>query len=443
MHIYFNRRMTARLIAFAAAVPLVFAGFIMRSYSETAYYRRALENTYSRALGELSGYLTSIASDMEKGRYVTSPQRQAQFAARVWRESGGAKQALSQLPVGELRLEGTYLFLSQAGEYAMALSRKASDGAQITDEERETAKLLGDYAVKLRDYVDEMQRTRVDVSVDIGDEGPRVKDLGNGLEDIEQTMQGYPTLIYDGPFSDHILRQTPLMTSGAPVVDARQAQIKAASAAAQHENELIRQDDENSALASYVFTANNKTVAVTKRGGYLSYLLDSRDIGEERMERQNVYARAAAFLKTAGLENMHPTYYEQSDGIFIINYAARQNDVVLYADLVKVGVALDDGAVVFYDARGYLMNHTERELAQPALSAAQARELVSDELRVDRVQLALIPDASGAREEVLTYEFTCTSVDTERRALVYINAVTGEEENVLLLINTPMGMLTR
>lgn len=43
------------------------------------------------------------------------------------------------------------------------------------------------------------------------------------MQQIEDSFMGYPTLIYDGPFSDHILDKTPLMTEGKAEVPVDQA----------------------------------------------------------------------------------------------------------------------------------------------------------------------------------------------------------------------------
>ena len=44
-----------------------------------------------------------------------------------------------------------------------------------------------------------------------------------------------------------------------------------------------------------------------------------------------------------------------------INYAYVQNNVVIYSDLIKVKIALDNGEVLGIESTGYLNNHTTRE----------------------------------------------------------------------------------
>jgi len=108
----------------------------------------------------------------------------------------------------------------------------------------------------------------------------------------------------------------------------------------------------------------------------------------------------------------------------------------MYPDQIKVKVALDNGEILGVDARQYLMSHHRRTLPEPAISAAEAEERLRPELSVQRVQLALIPDLAGTGE-ILTYEFLAHM--GEETYLVYINAETGAEEQILQQVETDGG----
>ena len=109
-------------------------------------------------------------------------------------------------------------------------------------------------------------------------------------------------------------------------------------------------------------------------------------------------------------------------------------------DLIKVEISLQDGSVLGLDARGYLVNHHQRQLPSPQLSPEQAQQMLSPLLTVDSVRPALIP--TSGKNEAAVYEFFCTS-STGDRVLCYINTATGAEEQLLLLVQTPNGTLTK
>ena len=75
-----------------------------------------------------------------------------------------------------------------------------------------------------------------------------------------------------------------------------------------------------------------------------------------------------------------------------------------------------------------------------SITVEQAQQSLSDILTVDNTRLALIP--TSGQNEVCVYEFLCTS-PTGDRILSYINTQTGAEEQILILMQTPNGTLTK
>ena len=69
-------------------------------------------------------------------------------------------------------------------------------------------------------------------------------------------------------------------------------------------------------------------------------------------------------MNTHGFENMKETYYLKQDGIVTINYAYNQDGVIMYPDLIKVKVALDNGEILGIETTGYLNNHTQRDVSK-------------------------------------------------------------------------------
>ncbi len=59
---------------------------------------------------------------------------------------------------------------------------------------------------------------------------------------------------------------------------------------------------------------------------------------------------------------MQPTWASVAGHRAVIPFALVQNGVIIYPDLVKVTVALDNGDIVGYEAMGYLMSHHDRDI---------------------------------------------------------------------------------
>ena len=136
---------------------------------------------------------------------------------------------------------------------------------------------------------------------------------------------------------------------------------------------------------------------------------------------------------------MKETYYLKESGILTINYAYEQDGVVVYPDLIKLKIALDNGEVLGMETTGYLNNHTVRDVSEIKISKEEAKANLNKNLEITSEGLAIIP--TEWKTEILCYEFKGKVDDTD--FLVYINAETGKEENILVIIDTPNGILTQ
>lgn len=198
-------------------------------------------------------------------------------------------------------------------------------------------------------------------------------------------------------------------------------------------------NDEQGKMPSYVFTKDSTTIAVTKNGGYLSYMLCGRSVPTRSVTALEAVAKAEEYLSMLGINHITDTYYEINGNVCLVNFAGTQGDITIYTDLIKVGVAMDNGDILSFDGRGYITNHKKRDLPEPKITAEQARKQLSSELTATDTSLAVVP--SAGTNELYCYEFHCTSPDG-RQMLVYINADTGKEEQILLLEISENGTLT-
>ena len=259
----------------------------------------------------------------------------------------------------------------------------------------------------------------------------------DGFNDLASSDDTFPTLIYDGPYSDHIMNKSPLMLKNEKKIDEAEALRIAKKLADGNGLKMLTQEEGK--MPSYVFTDGNRTIAVTKAGGMYSYMLSSRSTGKQTITAKEAVIRAKDFLAELGIRGLSDSYYEIRNGICVVNLSAEQNGITMYTDLIKVGVALDNGEVLSFDMRGYLTNHTIRELPPPKISGEYAKTLVSGSLAPISSKLCVIP--SSGKNEIFCYEVRCTGTQGEN-ILVYLNAVTGREEQILILRIGSGGVLT-
>lgn len=435
-----SRRGLIRLISYTLAVIVALTAGTISGYTAAKRHRATIEYGYQRALGELTEYLGNLDITLEKGKYAATSGQLQGLSAKLWREAGYAKGVLGQLPVSGSELSGTYKFLSQVGDFCMVLSNRVAQGGTVSQEEADTLRELADYSHEIYIKVAEMQNAAAAGLLSFAEAADAAKAeapaLNDGFHDMEEGFEDYPTLIYDGPFSDHIQQQQPKFLQDKSIVTQEQAAMQAAPWAGRA---LEAAGESGGHLPCYQFVADNFSMTVTKAGGCVSYFLDSRSIGEAALTLEEALEKGDQFLKDRQLTGFVQSYYSLNNGVLTINYAYQAQGVVFYPDLIKVGVAMDNGQVVAYDAAGFLMNHTDRKLPDVRLTVEDARSKLSPLLNSEKApRLTLIPDAGLS--ETLCYEFVCTGEDGEQ-VLVYIGTESGVEEQILILLQDETGTL--
>lgn len=421
-----------KALTFSCVVLLVVAlgGAAVYSAMQAANYKRTIEYGYQRALNDLDDHVGNIETALDKAPYANTITEQNSLASKLMRESGMAKSSLATLPVGDSSLDNVSKFISQVGDFSMAIAGHVSAGEKITSDEYKTMQNLESYSQKL---TADMKDLDVDFS--------GAQTFRDAMKDTAKDFSNFPSLIYDGPFSDNVMNQKPKLIEGKDIIPQGNAQNLAAQFLGTTQNRLTHTQDTAGNLPTYNFTANNGTVrvCVTKAGGLISCLTNSRSTGDAKLNYDDALKKAQAFLSEKGISNMKESYYAVTDNVCLINFAYSQNGILCYPDLVKVGVALDNGEIVRYESEGYLMNHHSRTLAAK-LTAQQAQKSVSPNLKVQQCRMALIPTTS--KSEKLTYEFLCNGTHNDK-ILVYINAETGLEEDILVLQQSDNGVLTK
>lgn len=410
-------------------------------------YEQSLEDTYNRAFFELTGYVDDIDSLLAKTMLATDASALATLSNELSVQANSAKACLAQLPISEIQLDKTEKFLSQVGDYTYTLSQSLIDDKTISTAEYENLSSLGTYATSLNNALSELCRQVYDGQVRFGEnhriqlEKTAYAMNEHPLSSVEKEFGEYPSLIYDGPFSEHIENMSPKMLENEREITKQEALDKAQEFLG-IDNLEFQSETENTVMESYIFSGRQKgadiSIALTKRGGKVVYFLKNRRTFNEKISVETAINKAKAFLSEKGYSDMTNSYYEKTNGVATVNFAYKQASVTCYSDLIKVKVALDDGEIVGMEANGYVMNHERREIITPRLTKQDARQKISPHLSIDAVSLALIPKDS--KREVLCYEFKGTS--NGRNFLVYINAETGKEEDIQILVESPDGILT-
>ncbi|MFR6022448.1 MAG: germination protein YpeB [Clostridia bacterium] len=415
--------------------------------------KQASENSYNMAFYSLVDYVENVETYLAKSLISSTPEHGAETLTNVWREANLAQSYLARLPIESQELENTEKFLNQVSDYSYSLSRKNIYNESLSDEDLKNLKDLHNYSVELENTLNQL-------SEDINSGRIKWNELSNkgtvafaqqvstqtndSFSNLEENFHEYSGLIYDGAFSEHITSSEKKGLTGNDI-DEETAKQKVSEFIGQENIKEIQSlgFSENATIPEYNFSVktnleNDITISVSKKGGHIIYMNSNRKVNSEIISQEEANEKGKEFLNNKGLNNMKETYYLKQDGIVTINYAYTQNDVVVYSDLIKVKVALDNGEVLGIETTGYLNNHTQRDTSKVKISKEEAKKTLNKDLEISSEGLAIIPTEYNT--EILCYEFK-GKVD-DREFLVYINAENGREEDILIITNTPNGTLT-
>ena len=121
--------------------------------------------------------------------------------------------------------------------------------------------------------------------------------LYTNLNDINEIFSDYPTLLYDGPFSEHILQAEPLYLTNKPAVkESKAREIAASTLNIAVDGITDAATVEHNAVPCYVYYTEEATVAVTKQGGVVNYFNHFREIGEATLSYEQCIEQAKAYL---------------------------------------------------------------------------------------------------------------------------------------------------
>ena len=431
-----SRRALVRIVSFSLAIIAVLGAANLIYMKKLAIASRTIEVSYMQAVEDLASSADKISATLTKGLYVTSPEMLAKLSSELISHAETAKNSLNALPVYGQELEKTEKFLTQIGNYAHSLSQNKPSYEDYLRLETlcENAEDFSNslWALKSKFVASDKRISELFEEIDSD------SFILESFTELEDGFAETPTLIYDGPFSDHILNKTPEMTKSAAEITEEEAREKAAPYCQKESYELNSTYQEDGKMPSYVFKCGNATVAVTKQGGFISYMLKPREVNVQKITPDQASEYAKSYLASLGVESVDMTYYETYNNICTINYAHHEGEVTCYTDLIKVAVAMDTGEILGYDGRGFIVNHKERELKNPEKTAEELQGNLSPMLNVVSQKQALIP-VNG--EEIHCYEFKCKAKNG-RTVLVYLNAETGEEEDILILIEMEETTLT-
>lgn len=420
-------------------------GFGYYSYFLTTEGKTKDENGYNYSFIELVNNVNNVENYLAKAMISKDSKHSTDTLTKIWADSNLAVNFIKNIPFNSHGSDKTIKFLNQVSDYCFTLSRKTLRGEELNDEDFENLKKLYDYSSNLKNILNQ-------ISFDLNNETISWEDLKddkklndveeniNVFSSIESNFDDYEGLIYDGAYSDYISLDEKKGLTGDDISE--EDAIKRVKKIFGENTKAKMIGTQNGDIESYNIEVQDEKskfeVQMSKKGGWIVEVIKDKEVGEEKISDDEAIQKGKEYLEKLGYDSMKETYFLKESNIVTINYAYEENEILIYPDLIKVKVALDDGEILGMEALGYLNSHTDRNFSQNIISSDEAKQKLNDKIEIEKERLVVIPLEN--KTERYCYEFK--GKIEEKQFLIYINAETGAEEEILILLETPGGTLT-
>jgi spore germination protein len=427
--------------------------------------KNMLNTRYQESFFEALGHVENVEILLSKALASSSWADTNRYLTELWQQAFAAQARLNALPVEEGDLLRVSQFLTQLGDYSFSLGQKITSVGHIPEDEihtlnrlRQEVTVLGEELVKVAGSVAEgkppWQRRNSGWLTSLN---PFSKKTDTSSEtpfsQINSHMNVFPTLIYDGPFSDHVQNRKPPIDLGETIEEEEARNIALNFAPIDKEKiddysvEVIGQTENNAPIPAWQMKISHNKQAgleyyldISKKGGRVIWFLHPNQVVKTEINLGEAIEAAREFIQSRGYVNMEVSYPLVEANRAVIPFVLMEEGILIYPDQIKVSVAMDNKKIVGFEAFQFLMSHHSREILPPSLTVEEVIGLINPSLEVLETRLAVIPRSDLT--EVLTYEVKAF-LEGELYH-VYINAHTGEEEQILRIVQTgQIGNLAR
>lgn len=416
--------------------------FLGLSRSDGKSWMAMSENNMESAYYTLTDSLLNIENNFSKLRVTRDGNLAGEMLIDVAMDSQTAAANLAILSYSGYDMSALVKFCNQVGDYSKYLVTKLTGGEELSEEDYNTlAKLYeATYSIgKKLNAVKDALMSGEKIVTGLDEFNSHFAEIADSL--VDGSIQ-YPSLIYDGAFSDSLEERQPKSLSGEDI-DPEKQQDNITKILCDYKIKSVKYTGESdNGFTAYVYDVtledgSNVYLQLAKKGGSIVMWDKQFDSQQPTLSVEEGVVLAEQYMHKQGYENVKGVYACVTDSVLYVNICYVENDIVIYPDMIKIKVSLDDGKIIGFEGLNYIYNHTERSLETPAVTEGEVRNMDFGGLEVQSVRLALIPLDNG--KETLTYE-VYGKVDNYAY-YAFIDAKTGKAVEVLQVIDSDEGEL--
>ena len=400
--------------------------------NELSAKKLELDNVYENGFYSFCDSVNNLETDLGKLTVASDTVESIGVINDAHTHAQSAIDSFSILPLDFTNEQTCIKFLNQVCDWSDSYAKSVAQNK--TQDYKQSAEKLYECVRELNGKLKEIaSRTN-------GNKFARLNSnqlIAKNAVDLSLSMRSlnieYPTLIYDGPFSDREEFVAKALENKRRISESEAEKI-ASTALGMQEIKMLGKSDNKVEVyeLSGKIDGSQAYACITQKGGYVSLFLCNCDSESDvYLSESDAEKIAKSKLESLGYYNMSPVWKNNNDGHMYFNFAPLVDDVVYYPDIVKVRISLASGKIEGVEASGFVSSYTQRQY-KARLSKADAVKNVN--LSDKSVRLAVIPLDKGER---FCYEVYGTH--NGEKYYVYVDAITGEQVEVLKVIGTDQG----
>lgn len=404
----------------------------------------AMENVYQRNFYDLVDNVNNAEIKLSKVLASDYDSYCKKMLKEISKNANSASYNLSNLPVSLDGLDETKHFINQVSGYTDSLLEKLDKGKELTMAEKDTLVDIYNSMTILKENLSKFSDEYMLKGYKIFKNGSLIKADYNKFTKIIQGIKSsdveYPTMIYDGPFSDGQYNKE---IKGLPkeIISTGEAkEIIKQFYPSLSNNDIKFITETNGKFSTFDFSVNLSKnievyIQVTKNGGKVLTVSGFGDSSERQISLNEAITKVKEVINKQTGIMFDCVWSDIVSNDAYLNFAPVQAGVVLYPDLIKAKIDLASGNIIGYSASAYYTNHTPRVLQSATYDKSLADAKIPTGFKVESSRLCVAPLDYGT--EKFCYEYKCTKDDATY--YIYINAQDGTTENILKVIETTDG----
>ena len=423
-------------VAMACVLIALVVGLSLTS-DRAASAERMLTEAFASAVYGSAENAQSLALLLEKAVVSSDPRQVVTLLAQASHKAGDLARDIVFLPLSHEAMAPTVAFLHQIAEDALTV---AGDAAAGTLPDTQTLSKLTRHralCMQLASHLALAQKEAASSGFALPLDSVFYEAPSAGERPLEAVHEGDGAIDYPAPAN---AAASPKGLTGDTVTAAQALDIARSFVGEDRFVSASSAPNTSGAIPAFGVTVMTDglqlNLDVTVTGGKILWMMPETASFPQMLPAEACTAASARFLRERGFGDMQLIATQVYDGLCVATYAAVQEGVVLYPDIIRVQVRMDTGEVVGFEAHQYWMNHIERTLAEPSLSESEARAGLSEAVTAAKGELCLIP---WRQTERLCWSFRVTHGGTAY--MVFVDAFTGHELEVVKIIEQQDGTL--